>query len=159
MRSPHSPFRQPFNKYTPLFVLSYLQTSSLCLQQIANVLIVYLQVAGSDHEGRVHVGSALYVSEYLLHGSGYNAPLRIILVVLEALHGVSLARACLAIGEDSRIVALEDGEHSWSGCAVVYMRLGRVWPVHIVEGKLVTRHYVWVLLDVSLSTIVSNFST
>ena len=47
----------------------------------------------------------LDVSKDLLHGSGYYTPLRITLQVLETLHSKRFARASLAIGENSGIVA------------------------------------------------------
>lgn len=59
-------------------------------------------------EGLVFLLLAADLLEQVLEGAWYDASLVIAKRVVDAYHGVRLASACLAIGEDSPIETLQD---------------------------------------------------
>lgn len=111
VRRPHGPLAESFDKDAFLLVFSDLERCPLDLEQIGYDLVVYLQVADTNHESGILVGLHLDEFEYFLHAPRNDSTLGIANVVLESLHGVSLARSGLSVGKHCRIVALEHRNH------------------------------------------------
>ena len=134
-----------------------MKRGSVNLEQIRDDLVVDLQVGSSHHEGGVLRGLHLNESEDLLHAPRHYSSVRVPSFVLETLHGVSLSRASLAVGQDGRIVALKHREHSGAGSVVVHVFLRRRLIVYIVEGEGLPHTKVRILINVFLFFSFVNF--
>ena len=156
---PYGPLGQALNEHTSLGVLSDLQASPLSLQQVRDGLIIYLQVARSDHE--CHFLSLLRanVSENLFHGARYDASLVLTLDVAETFHCVGFSGACLAVGENRCVVAREHIEHSRLCSLLVDLGLSRLVVVYAIKAEKVARLVMRVALYISLTTFFSHFVT
>ncbi|OSS44596.1 hypothetical protein B5807_10694 [Epicoccum nigrum] len=107
-------------------------------EQVADVLVVDFEVGDLDVVGGVGLRLVLDAVEQLLAGAANQAR-----VVVGAHHGVALARARLAVGEDARVVAAEVVVEEFLAERLVHVLLGGivrvglvVRPEGAVEGKL-----------------------
>ena len=101
----HRPLGEPLDEDALLAVLAHLQTRPVDLQQVADHLVVDLQVRRAHHERGVLRRLLLDEAEDLLHRSRHDPALRVARRVLEALHRVGLARARLPVRQYCRVVA------------------------------------------------------
>jgi hypothetical protein len=104
----------------------------------------HLQVARPNEEAHLGRGVLLDVAEDLLDRAGDDAPVfhapaapgpDLQVRQREALHGVRLARSCLAVRENGRVVAGEGRVHDASRRRLVHKRLRGVLVVNVVEGE------------------------
>ena len=72
--------------------------------------------------------------EDLFHRARDYAPLRIATRVLEALHGVGLARSSLSIGQNRGIVPLKNGADGMLGRTFINILLSRIHVIDVVEA-------------------------
>ena len=152
------PFTQPLNTDSFLPVLNDLESRSFHLEQIWNDFIIYLQVACSHHESSILIWLHLDVLEYLLHWPWHYTSLWITCVVLEALHGVSLARAGLTIRHDRSVEPLKHRTDSTLGGVLVNELLGCVRVVHIIEAVSLPHAQMRIHLHISSLLSVVNLS-
>ena len=97
--------------------------------------------------------------EDLFHRARDYASLRIAARVLEALHGVGLARSSLSIGQNRGIVPLKDGADGMLGRAFINILLGRIHVIDVVEAVSVPHRQVWVHFDVLRLLSIVNLSS
>ena len=88
-----------------------MELSAACQLWQVTDLIVNLKVGGSDEVLAACGCVALYTCEDVLHCSRYDSPLGAIPLPL---HRESLSSSCLPIGNDGRIVPLQ--ENNDTGC-------------------------------------------
>ena len=118
-----------------------------------------MQIARPHHESCILVRLHLDVLEYLLHGAGDYTTLRITCVVLEALHGVSLASASLTVCHDRSVEPLKHRADSTLGCVLVNKLLGCVRVIHIIEAVCLPHAQMRIHLDISGLLSVVNLSS
>ena len=95
----------------------------------------------------------------VLHGPWYDTSMRVASCVLKALHRMRLASACLTVGQDCSVVALEHRANSMLSCAIINVFLRRIHIVHVIKAVSVPHSQVWVHLDIFGLLSVVNFTT
>lgn len=93
----------------------------------------------------------------LLHCSRNDSTLLIIVTVLESLHCVGLACACLTIRQNRRVVPMEHAQHCRSCCLLVNRYLAVLLSIDTVKTELMVGNELLVVYEVILSSLLSAF--
>jgi len=155
-RCADGPLRQSFHEDTLTFVFSNLQTHSVAFEQIADGLVVDLQIRDSYHELCLQALFRLNVNEYFFHCPRNDATLFVCFVVFKSFHRVRFACACLPISQDCCVVSLQHTQHSGPSCLLIHFYLAVELSIDTIKAKLMIRGCSFIF-DVILTTSFSNF--
>ena len=97
------------------------------------------------------------ISEDFFHSSRDYPSRRIVLMIFEPLHRISLPRSSLTICQYGGIVSLKHRHHCWSCRTIIDQLLSTIWPIDLIKCECVIGYNVRILGNISLAPILSHF--